>query len=44
MSYYLRRQRLPLPEPNPAMFWKSVSLGLLLVIVYLLDTRPAIGP
>lgn len=38
MSYYQRRQRPPLPERNPAMFWKGVSLGLLL------GTRPAIGP
>ena len=44
MSYYQRRQRPPLPERNPAMFWKGVSLGLLLVVVYLLGTRPAIGP
>jgi len=34
---FLRKDRAPLLERNPLMFWKSVSLGLALIIVYLLS-------
>ncbi|MDX5152363.1 MAG: bifunctional protein-serine/threonine kinase/phosphatase [Acidiferrobacterales bacterium] len=33
---FLRKGRQPLIERNPLVFWKSVSLGLALIIVYLL--------
>lgn len=36
---YLRRTRQPLLERNPLVFWKTVSLLLLIVIVWLLATR-----
>jgi serine/threonine protein kinase len=34
---FLRKGRQPLIERNPLVFWKSVSLGLALIIVYLLS-------
>ena len=34
---FLRKERAPLLERNPLVFWKSVSLGLALIIVYLLS-------
>lgn len=36
---YLRRTRQPLIERNPVMFWKTVSLILLLIVVAQLATR-----
>jgi serine/threonine protein phosphatase PrpC len=36
---YLRRTRQPLLERNPLVFWKTLSLLLLIVIVWLLSTR-----
>jgi serine/threonine protein kinase len=35
---FLRRERAPLIERSPVMFWKSVSLVLALIVVYLLST------
>ena len=34
---FLRKGRQPLIERNPLVFWKSVSLGLAVIIVYLLS-------
>ncbi|MGW8248889.1 MAG: protein kinase domain-containing protein [Acidiferrobacterales bacterium] len=34
---FLRKGRQPLMERNPLVFWKSVSAGLALIIVYLLS-------
>jgi len=36
---FLRKGRPPLMERNPLVFWKSVSLGLTLIIVYLLSRQ-----
>lgn len=36
---YLRRTRQPLLERHPLVFWKTVSLLLLIIIVWLLATR-----
>ena len=35
---FVRKDLEPLLERNPVMFWKGVSLGLALIIVYLLST------
>lgn len=34
---FVRKEGPPLLERNPIMFWKSVSLGLFLVVIYLLS-------
>ena len=39
---FLRKDRAPLLESNPIRFWKGVSLVLLIIIVFLLVTHPAI--
>ena len=36
---FLRKERAPLLERNPLVFWKSVSLGLTLLIIYLLSRQ-----
>jgi hypothetical protein len=36
---YLRRTRQPFLERNPLLFWKTLSLLLLIIIVWLLATR-----
>ena len=39
---FLRKDRTPLLESNPIRFWKGVSLVLLIIIVFLMVTHPAI--
>ncbi len=36
---FLRKERAPLLERNPLLFWKSLSLILSLIVVYLLSTQ-----
>jgi len=40
---FLRQGRAPLLERNPLLFWKGVSFILLVLVVVLLSTHPAIG-
>jgi serine/threonine protein phosphatase PrpC/predicted Ser/Thr protein kinase len=35
---FLRKELAPLLERNPLMFWKGISLGLALIVAYLLST------
>ena len=37
---FLRREKAPLLESNPILFWKSLSLILFMIIVILLSTHP----
>lgn len=40
---FLRKHRAPLLERNPNLFWKGLSLILLMIIVFLLSTQAAIN-
>ena len=40
---YLNKTRPPLMERSPVLFWKSISLTLLIVIIFLLSTHPGIN-
>jgi len=37
---FLHKDRAPLLERNPVLFWKGLSLTLLLIIIFLLGTHP----
>lgn len=39
---FLNKSRPPLMEQNPLVFWKSVSLILFIILIYLLATHPGI--
>jgi serine/threonine protein phosphatase PrpC len=41
---FLSKDRAPLLERKPVMFWKGLSLIFLLIIVYLLTTHPVFNP
>jgi len=40
---FVNAGRAPLLERNPLLFWKGLSLGLFLIVVWLLATHPGIG-
>ncbi len=40
---FLKKTRPPLMEQNPILFWKSVSLVLFIILIYLLSTHPNIA-
>ncbi|MFK5986547.1 MAG: bifunctional protein-serine/threonine kinase/phosphatase [Pseudomonadota bacterium] len=40
---FLNHSYIPLMEQNPLLFWKSISLILLMIIVYLLSNQPDIN-
>lgn len=41
---FLRQDRPPLLERKPLLFWKGLSLVLLIVVIILLLTHPAVNP
>ncbi len=40
---FLRKQRPPLMERNPLLFWKALSMLLLLAVVFLVSTHPGLN-
>jgi serine/threonine protein kinase len=40
---FLTKDRAPLLERNPNLFWKGLSLILLMIIVFLLSTQPVMN-
>ena len=40
---YLNKTRAPLMERSPVLFWKSLSLILFIIIIFLLSTHPEIN-